>query len=126
MQLDNLKYVSLQPVEITEGKKHFLYIEMEMLTAIQKYEIYKKLRKQELSLKNLLKKTIGQIKEELEKLDTFLPKIPVERPRAINLMNPQITPAMLSKMKLIKAPPAKRDILEEQIEELQRKIADLG
>ena len=126
MRFDDLKYVNLQPGEIVFGKKQFLYIEMEILTSIQRYESYLRLRKQELSVKNLLRRIIIQIKEELEKANNFLPKLPEEKPEIeaegeIGM----ITPQMLSKMQLIKAPKANRDLLEEQINEVRRKIAAL-
>lgn len=130
MQIDNLKYVSLESPEINSGKKNLLYIEMELLKVIRRYVNYQKLRKGEFGVKHLVKKTVTELKAELENLDTLLPKVPVEKPQVprmqYDLQSNAITPAMLSHMKLIKAPPAKRDILEEQIEAIQRKIAALS
>ncbi len=115
MHINNLKYAGIDIPQINAGKKHMLYIEMEILTALKKYEVYKKLRKEEFAVKNLLKKTVVQLNEEMKILDNLLPQMPKE-PHAF-----QEDP----RKQVIKIPVTKRDIIEEQIEELQRKIANL-
>lgn len=118
MHINNLKYVIIDYPQINAGKKHMLYIEMEILTALKKYESYKKLRKEELAVKNLLKKTISQLNEKIKVFDNLLPQLPKEQiPKfqANNAKPLQITKTM-----------QKRDVLEEQIEDLRRKISALN
>jgi len=103
-----MEYIKLNPSEQVYGKKNLLYCEMELLTILKRFKKYKKLRKEELALKNLLKRTTNELKDELKRLDEFLPE---ERDTGLRLNSSRTTP--------------KRSELEEEIEQIRRKIAEL-
>ncbi|SRR3989344_2434495 len=104
------QFVGLDKAQIISGKKHLLYSEMELLTALQKYERYKKFRKEELAVKVLLKKTILEMHKEMDTIIQYMPQIKVG----------------YSSAEALKTTTAKRDILEDEIQELRRKIAALS
>lgn len=104
------KFVGLENSQVMAGKKHLLYAEMELLTALQKYERYKKFRKEELSIKNLLKKVIVDMRKEMDIIIQYMPQIKVGS----------------SSAEAIKGTTAKRDTLEEEIQQIRRKIANLS
>jgi len=70
-----MEYVGLSHSSQLYGKKQLLYCEMELLSTLKRYTKYKKLRKHESALKNLLKRKISQLKTEIKVLDKLLPKI---------------------------------------------------
>jgi len=104
----DMGYIKLNHSEQVYGKKNLLYAEMELLNSIKQYKKYKKLRKEELALKFLLKKEIDEVREELKKLDGVLPEA-------------KQTEFKISASK--KTP--KRSDLEREIEEVRRKIEEL-
>ncbi len=104
------RFVGLDKTHVTAGKKHLLYCEMEVLTSLKKYNSYKKYRKEELALKNLLKKVISEMKKEMENIIQYIPQIRVKETRAV----------------VVKSTPVKRDALEEEIEKIRNKIAMLS
>ena len=104
------QFVGLDRQQVILGKKNLLYSEMEILTALQKYERYKKLRKEEIAVKALLKKVIIEMHKEMDIIIGYMPQIKVGS----------------SSAEAITGTPAKRDILEEEIQSLRRKIAMLG
>jgi hypothetical protein len=108
MPTSDLKYVGINPTQLNFGKKSLLYSEMELLTGIKHFQTYRKLRKKEFSIKNLLRKTISALKEEIKNLELFLPDVPQDKD-SLNIS------------KGIK----KRDTLEKEIEDLRLKIANL-
>ena len=71
------EFVALEVPQVIYGKKQLLYVEMELLTALQKYERYKKLRKEEMAAKNLLKKVITEMKKEMDIIIQYMPQIKV-------------------------------------------------
>ena len=104
------QFVGLNPSQVISGKKHLLYAEMEILTSLQKYERYKKLRKEEIAVKALLKKVITEMRKEMDIIIQYMPQIKVGS----------------SSAEAIKGTTAKRDTLEDEIQSLRRKIAMLG
>jgi len=105
------QFVGLERPHVIAGKKHLLYCEMEVLTSIKKYNTYKKFRKEEIALKNLLKKLVLEIKKEMETIFEYIPHIKVEHPIEIPVK---------------KVPIVKRDALEEEIQSIRKRIAMLG
>lgn len=100
------KFVGLEGPQVISAKKQLLYCEMEILKSMQKNSRYKKLRKEELSLKNLLKKVIFDLRKEMDLLMEYMPQIKVD---------------------LVKTEPAKtmvekRDSIEYEIQNIRRKI----
>ncbi len=104
------QFVGLDKTQVISGKKHLLYIEMELLTALQKYERYKKFRKEEMAVKNLLKKVIIDMRKEMDVIIQYMPQIKVGNASA----------------EALKRTTAKRDTLEEEIQEIRRKISNLS
>ncbi len=108
--LTDEQFVGLESTQIIGGKKNLLQSEMEILTALQKCERYKKLRKEEIASKSLLKKVIIEINKEIEILAQYLPQIKISE------FNRELT----------KNTNSKRNILEDEILEIRRKIAMLS
>ncbi len=104
------QFVGLESSQVTYGKKQLLYCEMEILTSIQKYDRYKKLRKEELAIKSLLKKVIADMHKEMDIIIQYMPQIKVGS----------------SSAEAIKSTPGKRDSLEEEIQSIRKKIAILS
>jgi peptidoglycan hydrolase CwlO-like protein len=104
------KYVALGPSQKIYGKKNLLYCQMNLLTATQKYKKYRKLRKEELALKRLLRKTLTDLQTELINLDKSIPHIKEKVMRPEN----------------IETKPKKRDTLQDEIDDIKRRIAELG
>lgn len=104
------QFVGLQKPHVVAGKKHLLYCEMEVLTSLKKYNNYKKYRKEELALKNLLKKVIMELKKEMENIIEYIPQIRIKDTSAA----------------AIKTQSGKRDTLEEEIQKIRKKIAMLS
>jgi len=104
-----VEYISLDPPQQTYCKKNLLYSEMELLNTIKKYKKYKKLRKEGQALKSLLKRTIKELKEELKKFDQKLPKTHHSKFGPVEINRAQ----------------RQRNDLEEEINEIKRRIAEL-
>lgn len=105
------QFVGLENSQVISGKKQLLYCEMEILTSLQKYDKYKKYRKEEMSMKNLLKKIILEMRKEMDIIIDYMPQIKVGS----------------SSAQVIKSiPVAKRDLLEDEIQSIRRKIAVLS
>ncbi len=104
------QFIGLDKTQVISGKKHLLYMEMELLTALQKYERYKKFRKEEIAVKNLLKKVIIDMRKEIDVIIQYMPQIKIGS----------------SSVEILKGTTAKRDDLEEEIQEIRRKIASLS
>lgn len=104
------QFVGLENAQIIGGKKNLLQAEMEILTALQKFESYKKLRKEELASKSILKKVVMEIHKEMEILAQYMPQIKLGEFNA----------------EKIKSTTAKRDALEDEILEIRKKIAMLS
>jgi predicted sugar kinase len=69
------KYIKLEHSQKNAIKKNLLYSEMGLLNTLKNYKMYKKLKKQELALKKLLKKVVSQIKGEISNFEKMIPKI---------------------------------------------------
>ena len=104
------QFVGLDRSQIIGGKKNLLYAEMEILTALQKYERYKKFRKEELAVKSLLKKVIAELHKEMDIIIQYMPQIKVGSTSA----------------EALKSTTAKRDVLEDEIISIRHKIAMLS
>ncbi|MEK6914936.1 MAG: hypothetical protein AABW89_00135 [Nanoarchaeota archaeon] len=106
------QFVGLEKPHVIAGKKQLLYCEMEVLTSLKKYNNYKKFRKEELALKNMLKKVILDLKKEMELMIQYIPQIKEDTKREEIVKNKQST--------------IRRDSLEEEIQRIRHKIAMLG
>ena len=104
-----MEYVKLDPSEQIYGKKHLLHSQMEILYIMKRYKEFTKLRKLELKLKTLLKKKVSEVKEETKLLETILPKVKHAD----------------SEEKTLRDYPKKRSDLEDEIDDIRRKLAEL-
>ncbi len=104
-----MEYVKLDPSEQIYGKKQLLHSQMEILDIMKRYKEFTKLRKLELKLKTLLKKKVSEVKEETKLLETILPKVKHTDPEE----------------KTLRDYPKKRSDLEDEIDEIRRKLAEL-
>ena len=105
-----MEYVKLTASEQAYSKKELLMSQMETLNIMKRYQKYKELRKQELALKSILKRKIGEVREELSVIDRSLPRMK-EKTEEDN--------------QVIRIPIKKRHDLESEIEEIKRKIERL-
>jgi len=103
------EYMKLNHAEDVFGEKNLLQSELEILSILKRYQTYKKLRKEELKLKALLKKTINDTREEISKVDKLLPKTKDDKFSSVDLSHAQ---------------KARKD-LEGEIEEIKRRIMAL-
>ncbi|HLC53164.1 MAG TPA: hypothetical protein VJK03_01350 [Candidatus Nanoarchaeia archaeon] len=101
------EYVRLQRAEKVYGEKNLLHAQLEIISISNKFEKYKGMRNSELALKVALKNKIGELKELLVLFERLLPK---------PLLKPQKAPVALAKP---------RHSLEQEVEEIRRKLAQL-
>ena len=103
------EYIALQKYQCDYIKKMLLYCQMEALTSLKNYQNYKKLRKQELAVKKILKSKMNDINNEIENVDLLLPKTKSE---------------VFKPVEISKSSKRHKDI-EVEIEAIRRKIAEL-
>lgn len=106
-----MEYLRLEANERKSGKENMLYAQMEILSILQKYQNYKKLRAQELALKTALKRYIKLLNEEVVILDKLLPHVKFE--------------SIKEEPKINASTDKKRRSLEVQIDEIKKKIESL-
>lgn len=105
-----MEYVGLKKSQQISGEKQCLECEVSLLETIDKYRKYKKLRKQELALKRLLKRAMSDLQQEVKDFNSLMPKLKEQR----------FAPAKLS------TSDRKRSELQDEIDEIKRKIAELS
>jgi len=108
-----MEYIGLNHPQQVYAQRNLLYAEMEVLQMVKRYQVYKKLRKEELALKNLLRKKIAEVKEQLQFLSHKLPPVNFERlgfePRQ------KLSPEQLKK----------RNKLDDEIEDIKKRLLAL-
>tara|TARA_Y100000310_G_C20623970_1_gene784840 strand:- start:973 stop:1320 length:348 start_codon:yes stop_codon:yes gene_type:complete len=110
------EYVYLNPQEFIYGEKNLLQTQLELLQFIKKIYSYKDLRKEELALKIVFKKKIGELSDTLKDLKKLLPHVNHEY-----LPHPN-SPATIKRPKIsIK----EKLSLEQEIAEIRHKIEEL-
>lgn len=107
-----MEYISLSSEEKETCQVQLLSSQIDILTITKRYKKFKELRKQELSLKNEVRRKITALQEDLKNFEKnaphfHQPKIVVEKSRA-----PQEV--------------KKRDELETEIDSLRQRIAQLN
>ena len=103
------EYVEVDHSQQIYGKRNLLYCEMGLLSTTKRYQKYKKLRKQELALKTLLKRALSEIHEELRNFNSLLPETKHSTSEKFEISKGQ----------------KKREDLESEIDDIKRKIAEL-
>jgi hypothetical protein len=104
------EYVSLNPSQQNYSKKNFLYCELELLNTVKHYKKYRKLRKEELALKSLLRRTLNELKAEIKTFESLLPDAHDPRLGAVHISRAQ------------KA----RQELDDEITDIKKRLAELG
>jgi hypothetical protein len=104
------EFVRISHPERIYGKSNFLQSQLEMLNLIKNFRSFKKFRKEEFVLKVALKSKIGETLELIESLNKKLPKI--------------IVSDMKESKKISKKNEGKISV-QEEMEELQRKLVEL-
>jgi len=108
------EFVRLSHPERIYGQTNFVQSQLEMLNLIKNFRTYKKLRKEEFTMKVSLKSKIGEALELIETLNRKLPKI-VDSEVAKELKKGDG-----------KEKGKKKDLsVQEEMEELQRKLIEL-
>jgi len=108
-----VEYVKLEPAQKLYGKKNLLYSQMHLLANIKHYHKYRKLRREELALKRLLKKKILETQEEVDKIYNDFPKTKDEgkKPKAEKISTEK--------------KPKKPNTLQREIDDIKRRISEL-
>ena len=111
------EYAKFSSLEIKSGKKSALKSQLELLTALKHLMLYKKLRTEEFFLKIKFKNSIEHINESLNELDRILPKTKMKQSKESKEYGKE------EKIISIKHEPSS---LEQELDEIRRKLAALG
>ena len=111
---ENLIHIGLNREELINSKKEILSTEADLIRILQIIKKYQLLRTNELKLKTRLLKKLKETKTEIKKLEEILPKPKI----------PKILLGIGNKKDEFKISP-KKDNLEEQLEEIQKKLREL-
>jgi|SRR3989338_11414098 len=106
-----MEYVKLDSPERNYGKKNLLYSQMEILSITSSYQKFKDLRRKELGLKTLLRRTLNELNEQIKIIDAALPKAKQQKTEE-------------EKFKMIEKAKKPRDI-ESEILEIKRQLERL-
>ena len=101
-------HIKIEPYEVTESRRQILYIEMNLLNVIKKLSNFRKLRNEELQKKSAIKTEINEIKKRLDNLKKILP--------SANFGSKK------KQIEEIKKEKEKRMKIEEELEEIKKKI----
>ncbi len=112
--MSNLIYLKLEPEELVDSKKRILSTQANLIVSSQYLKKYKLLRMRELNLKKRFLKKLKESKIEIKKLEQILPKLEI----------PKIIHKKVEKEGM-KEIPLKKDNLEIQLEEIQKKLKEL-
>jgi hypothetical protein len=118
------QYVKLSPQEQVFGEKGLLQSQASLLVITKRLRNYKKLRIEELMLKLLLKKKLGEVKESFSMLDNLLPPAPIRKEKPIKKagvieVQEEIVEEVVEEKPKVKT-------LEDEIDEIRQKIARLS
>lgn len=111
MNNENPLYIMLNREELIDSKKEILSTEANLIRTLQILKKYQLLRTNELKLKARLLKKLKETKTEIKKLEEILPK-------------PKILLGIENKKDEFKIS-SKKDNLESQLEEIQKKLREL-
>ena len=112
--VENSIYAGLAREELINSKKEILSTEADLIRILQIIKKYQLLRTNELKLKTKLLKKLKETKAEIKKLEEILPKPKI----------PKILIGIGNKKDEFKIS-SKKDNLEEQLEEIQKKLREL-
>ena len=112
--VENLIHIGLNREELVNSKRDILSTEANLIRILQIIKKYRTLRINELKLKTRLLKKLKETKTELKKLEEILPKPKI----------PKILQRIENKKEEFKIS-SKKDNLESQLEEIQKKLREL-
>ena len=107
-----MEYIALNPYAQHQSKENILYSEMETLTLLKRFQNYKKIRKTDLQLRDLLRKAVNSIKKDLDELEKTIPKVHHKE---------LLTSNIIARIKTRKS-----STLEKEIESIREKIRMLN
>ncbi len=114
MANENLVHIRLDSSELIDSKKEILSTEADLIRILQALKKYSVLRANELRLKARFLKKLKETKIELKKLEEILPK--PEIPKILKEIDREKEKFSIS---------LKKDNLEFQLDEIQRKLREL-
>ena len=114
MNKENLLHIMFNSEELINSKKEILSTEADLIIILQTLKKYQLLRTKELILKTRLFKKLKETKIEIKKLEEILPKPEI----------PKILLEIGNKKDEFKIS-AKKDNLEFQLEEIQKRLREL-
>jgi|SRR3989338_7122971 len=110
----SLIHIKVDSNELINSKKEILSTEADLIRILQIIKKYRILRINELKLKTRFLKKLKEVKAEIKKLEETLPKSEI----------PKILQGIENKKDEFKTS-LKKDNLEEQLEEIQKKLREL-
>lgn len=114
MNNKNLLHIRLNSDELINSKKEILSTEEDLIRILQTLKKYQLLRANELKLKTRFLKKLKETKTEIKKLEEILPMPKI----------PKILKGIESEKEKFNISP-KKDNLESQLDEIQRKLREL-
>jgi len=130
------QYVKLSPEEQLFGAKGLLEAQAGILTSMQHLENYRRLREEELKMKILIKKIMGEAKENLSALNKLLPEPPAPKKsrkkeqeveeKSVEENNETRVPKRTKVIRMTKEPEENISPIEQELEEIRRKISRLS
>lgn len=123
MQDSNI-HIKLDSSEVVETKKNLLLLEKELLESIRHLKKYRVLRKDEIALKTLVKSDLSELKSVVGSVEHNLPEEQAEF--APEKYTKEASEKHLKKAVKKNAVEKRRSDVEAQIDEIRRKLSQLG
>lgn len=105
-----MEFIHITPEEKESGQVQLLNAQIEILTIAKRYKKFKQFRKEELTLKNEMRRKLTALQEDIKNYEKNVPRIHVIKPVVVE-----------KKMIEVK----RRDELETEIDVLKQKIAQI-
>ncbi len=113
-------HLKLDYIESVNSKREILFSEKEILQTMRHIRNYNALRKQENSVKVILKDQVSELRKEIDKIESLMPRDVHFKKEELEIKHIEITP----KVKKIKQKEIKSQI-EQELEEIEAKLARL-
>jgi len=114
------EYVEVMAAEREYGSKNLLQSQIDIISMMKREHVFKELRRKETHLKLELKRKIDEALNEIDVLEKALPKAkePAEKKGEAKIKREMQKAPLISKAK-------KRTVLDEELEKIKRKLAQL-
>lgn len=123
---ENPLYVQLTYEEALDGKKQVLYFQTSILRLLRIFQNYHLIRTKEIMKKQQLYTKLKQLKSYLRSLETDFPKIRIPTNLRRDYFQERISPEKKIEDKEIKEIQFRNRDIENQLEEIQRKLRVLS